>query len=258
MEFVKYEQKGFVGIMTINRPKAMNALNAQVLDEMAETIDNILIDETRWLIITGGGEKAFVAGADIAMMREMTHEEGKEWSRKGNSVFRSLTTLPIPVIAAVNGYALGGGCELASACDIRIASHNAVFSQPEVSLGITAGFGGTQRLARIVGFGWAKEMLYTAGRIDANTALQIGLVNHVYPQESLMEEAVKLAERIAANAPIAVRATKMAVNRGQDVGNQWSLEVESDQFSTCFESEDQHNAMLAFLEKRKPGAFLNR
>ena len=208
MEFITYEQEEFVGIITINRPKALNALNSSVLDELNETLDNIDINTTRCLILTGAGDKSFVAGADIGEMSTLSKAEGEAFGKKGNDVFRKLETFPIPVIAAINGFALGGGCEISLSCDIRICSDNAVFGQPEVGLGITPGFGGTQRLARAIGVGMAKQMIYSARNIKADEAYRIGLVNAVYTQEELMEQAKKLASTIAKNAPIAVRNCK--------------------------------------------------
>lgn len=258
MGFVTYEQKEFVGVITINRPKALNALNAEVLEDLEKVIDEVNLEETRCLIITGAGEKSFVAGADIAAMSNMTQEEGRAFAAKGNAVFRKIETFPIPVVAAVNGFALGGGCELSMSCDIRLAADTAVFAQPEVSLGITAGFGGTQRLARIIGVGKAKELLYTTGKIKAEEALSLGLVNAVYPLEELMDAAMKLAGKIARNAPIAVRATKKAINDGLQVDMDKAIDVEVQNFGTCFETEDQKNAMAAFVEKRKPDPFVNK
>ncbi|MCI8649427.1 MAG: enoyl-CoA hydratase [Anaerotruncus sp.] len=258
MQFVKYEQRGFVGIVTIDRQKALNALNSEVLGELEQTFDSISLEETRCVILTGAGEKSFVAGADIGEMSGLSKAEGEAFGKKGNDVFRKIEAFPIPVIAAINGFALGGGCELAMSCDIRIASENAVFAQPEVSLGITAGFGGTQRLARIIGLGKAKELLYTTNKMKADAALALGLVNAVYPLESLMDEAAKLAEKIARNAPIAVRATKKAINDGMQVGIDEAIVIEEKLFGSCFESEDQRNAMAAFVEKRKPDPFVNR
>ena len=205
MEFITYEVEGQIGIITINRPKALNALNSAVLDELDKTLDAVDQEAIRCLILTGAGEKSFVAGADIGEMSTLTKAEGEAFGKKGNDVFRKLETFPIPVIAAVNGFALGGGCEISMSCDIRICSENAVFGQPEVGLGITPGFGGTQRLARIVGTGKAKEMIYGARNIKAEEAYRIGLVNNVYPAEELMPAAKKLASTIARNAPIAVR-----------------------------------------------------
>ena len=206
MEFINYEVEGMVGIITINRPKALNALNSAVLEELDATLDQVDLDAVRCLVLTGAGEKSFVAGADIGEMSTLTKAEGEAFGKKGNDIFRKLETFPIPVIAAVNGFALGGGCEISMSCDIRICSENAVFGQPEVGLGITPGFGGTQRLARLVSPGMAKQMIYTAFNIKADEAYRIGLVNAVYPQEELLPAAKKMAARIAAQAPIAVRS----------------------------------------------------
>ena len=199
--FIKYEEEGTTAILTINRPKALNALNSQVLEELDKTLETIDTNKIRALIITGAGEKSFVAGADIAEMSTLTKKQGEEFSKKGNDVFRKIETFPIPVIAAVNGFALGGGCEISMSCDIRICSENAIFGQPEVGLGITPGFGGTQRLARLVGMGMAKQMIFTAQNIKAEEALRIGLVNAIYPQNELLNEAKKLALTIANNGP---------------------------------------------------------
>lgn len=251
MEFITYEQEQFVGIITINRPKALNALNSTVLDELNKTLDTIDINTTRCLILTGAGDKSFVAGADIGEMSTLTKAEGEAFGKKGNDVFRKLETFPIPVIAAVNGFALGGGCEISLSCDIRICSDNAMFGQPEVGLGITPGFGGTQRLARAIGVGMAKQMIYSARNIKADEAYRIGLVNAVYPQEELMEQAKKLASTIAKNAPIAVRNCKKAINDGLQVDMDQAIVVEEKLFGDCFETEDQKAGMGNFLEKDK-------
>ena len=258
MEFIQYEQNGAVGKITIAREKALNALNSQVLDELNETLDQVDMNAVRCLILTGAGEKSFVAGADIAEMSTLTKEEGEAFGKKGNDVFRKLETFPIPVIAAVNGFALGGGCEISMSCDIRICSENAVFGQPEVGLGITPGFGGTQRLARLVGAGMAKQMIYSARNIKAEEAYRIGLVNAVYPIEELMAAAEKLAATIAKNAPIAVRNCKKAINDGLQVDMDEAIVIEEKLFGGCFESYDQKEGMTAFLEKRKVEAFLNK
>ena len=252
MEFVLYEVKGQVGIITINREKALNALNSTVLDELNETLDGVNLDDVRCLILTGAGQKSFVAGADIGEMSTLTKAEGEAFGKKGNDVFRKLETFPIPVIAAVNGFALGGGCEISMSCDIRICSDNAVFGQPEVGLGITPGFGGTQRLARIVGPGMAKQMIYTARNIKADEALRIGLVNAVYPQEELMAAAEKMAAGIAKNAPIAVRNCKKAINDGLEVGMDEAIVIEEKLFGDCFETHDQVEGMACFLSREKP------
>lgn len=258
MEYIVYEQKGSYAVITISREKALNALNSQVLDELNETLDAVNLEEVRCLILTGAGAKSFVAGADIGEMSTLTKAEGEAFGKKGNDVFRKLETFPIPVIAAVNGFALGGGCEISMSCDIRICSDNAVFGQPEVGLGITPGFGGTQRLARLVGPGMAKQMIYMARNIKADEALRIGLVNAVYTQDELMAAAEKMAAGIAKNAPIAVRNCKKAINDGLDADMDEAIVIEEKLFGDCFESYDQKEGMAAFLEKRKVEKFLNK
>ena len=258
MEYIVYEQKGSYAVITISREKALNALNSQVLDELNETLDAVNLEEVRCLILTGAGAKSFVAGADIGEMSTLTKAEGEAFGKKGNDVFRKLETFPIPVIAAVNGFALGGGCEISMSCDIIICSDNAVFGQPEVGLGITPGFGGTQRLARLVGPGMAKQMIYTARNIKADEALRIGLVNAVYTQDELMAAAEKMAAGIAKNAPIAVRNCKKAINDGLDADMDEAIVIEEKLFGDCFESYDQKEGMAAFLEKRKVEKFLNK
>ena len=258
MDYIVYEQKGNYAVITISREKALNALNSQVLEELDATLDAVNLDEVRCLILTGAGQKSFVAGADIGEMSTLTKAEGGAVGKKGNDVFRKLETFPIPVIAAVNGFALGGGCEISMSCDIRICSDNAVFGQPEVGLGITPGFGGTQRLARLVGPGMAKQMIYTARNIKADEAYRIGLVNAVYPQEELMAAAEKMAAGIAKNAPIAVRNCKKAINEGLDADMDEAIVIEEKLFGDCFESYDQKEGMAAFLEKRKVEKFLNK
>ena len=250
MEFILYEVKDAVGIITINREKALNALNSQVLDELSATLDAVDLDAVRCLILTGAGEKSFVAGADIAEMSTLTKAEGEAFGKKGNDVFLKLEKFPVPVIAAVNGFALGGGCEISMSCDIRICSDNAMFGQPEVGLGITPGFGGTQRLARLVGAGMAKQMIYTARNIKADEALRIGLVNAVYPQAELMDAALKMANGIAAQAPIAVRNCKKAINEGLQLSIDEAVAVEEKLFGDCFETEDQKAGMGNFLKKK--------
>lgn len=258
MNFVTYEQEGFVGVITINRPRALNALNSEVLKELNATLDGVDLETTRALIITGAGEKSFVAGADIAEMSTLTKAEGEAFGKAGNDVFRKIESFPIPVIAAVNGFALGGGCEIAMSCDIRLCSETALFGQPETGLGITPGFGGTQRLARLIPVGKAKEIIYGAINIKADEAYRIGLVNAVYPLEELLPAAKKLAAKIAKNAPIAVRACKQAINEGLDVDMDHAIVIEEKLFGSCFETEDQREGMKAFLEKRKVEGFKNR
>ena len=264
MEYILYEVNGAVATITINREKALNALNSQVLDELNETLDNVDLATVRCLILTGAGEKSFVAGADIGEMSTLTKAEGEAFGKKGNDVFRKLEIFPIPVIAAVNGFALGGGCEISMSCDIRICSDNAMFGQPEVGLGITPGFGGTQRLARLIGAGMAKQLIYTARNIKAPEAYRIGLVNQVVSaevdeagnvvksaKEALMEAANKMASTIAANAPIAVRNCKKAINDGLQVDMDKAIVIEEKLFGDCFETEDQKAGMGNFLEKDK-------
>ena len=251
MEFVLYEQKGQYAIITINREKALNALNSAVLDELDKTLDSVDLDQVRCLILTGAGQKSFVAGADIAEMSTLTKAEGEAFGKKGNDVFRKLETFPIPVIAAVNGFALGGGCEISMSCDIRICSENAVFGQPEVGLGITPGFGGTQRLARLVGMGRAKEMIFTCDNIDANEAYRIGLVNKVVAKEELMETAKAMAAKIISKGSYAVSVAKAAINNGYDMDIKNAVEMEANLFGVVNDTHDKKEGMGAFLEKRK-------
>ncbi len=252
MSFVKSEQQGAVAVLTIDRPKALNALNPEVLADLKAAFEAIDQNAVRCVVLTGEGDKSFVAGADIGSMSTMTKAEGEAFGKLGNDIFLMIENFPLPVIAAVNGFALGGGCELAMSCDIRICSDNAMFGQPEVGLGITPGFGGTQRLPRIVGLGMAKQLLYTARNIDAAEALRIGLVNAVVPQAELMDTAVKMANTIAKNAPIAVRACKKAVNEGMQVSIDKAVEIEEKLFGGCFETHDQVEGMACFLSREKP------
>ena len=258
MSVVSYKQENFIGIVTIERPEALNALNSQVLDELSATFAGINLETTRVVLLTGSGSKSFVAGADIAEMSTLNSDEGTKFGYKGNEIFRKIETFPLPVIAVINGFALGGGCELAMSCDFRICSENAIFGQPEVGLGITPGFGGTQRLARLIGLGKAKEMIYTANAIKADEALNVGLVNHVYPQETLLEETKKLAAKIAKNAPFAVRASKKAINEGIDTDMDRAIIIEEKLFGSCFTTEDQKVGMKAFLEKVKGVEYKNK
>ena len=259
MTHVLLEKKDHIAIATIHRPEALNALNSQVLKDLDELAEQVAADrEIYALVLTGEGKKAFVAGADIGEMSTLTREEGEAFGKKGNDVFRKIETLPIPTIAAVNGFALGGGCELSMSCDIRICADSAVFGQPEAGLGITPGFGGTQRLARLVGPGMAKQMIYTAKNIKADEALRIGLVNAVYPLDELMDAAEKLASKIAGNAPIAVRACKKAINDGLQVDIDQGAAIEEKLFGSCFGTDDQKEGMSAFLEKRRHAPYENR
>ena len=238
--------------LTINRPAQFNALNTQVLEEIHAAAQYLEQQtDARVLLITGSGQKAFAAGADIKEMQAKTAIEGQAFGRKGMQAFRQLERLAIPVIAVVHGFALGGGCELAMSCDWILASDKAQFGQPEVALGVTPGFGGTQRLSRRIGTAKALELLLSGRRINAETALNWGLVNHVYPAEQLMEEALKIARDIAAQAPLAVQMCKQLVVRGQDLELETACLLEEQAFGLSFSTSDQKEGMAAFVEKRK-------
>ncbi|MDY4953323.1 MAG: enoyl-CoA hydratase-related protein [Candidatus Onthomonas sp.] len=252
MAYAILETQGAVAVLTVNNPKALNALSPAVLTDIDAAIDSIDMDTVRALIITGAGDKSFVAGADIAAMVHMSKADASAYSKQGNDLFLKIESLPIPVIAAVNGFALGGGCELAMSCDIRICSEAAMFGQPEVQLGITPGYGGTQRMARLVGAGIAKEMIYTARNMKADEALRIGLVNAVYAPDELMPAAMKLANKIAKNAPIAVRLSKKMINDGLALPIDEAVAMESALFGGSFETHDQVEGMSCFLSKEKP------
>ena len=246
------KDQDLVRVLFINRPKVLNALNQEVLNEIKSAIGEFAKNENvSVMIITGSGEKAFVAGADIEGQHPLNPEGGRQWGLLGHEVCRLIETVEKPVIAAVNGFALGGGCEIAMACDIRLASEKARFGQPEVSLGITPGYGGTQRLPRLVGEGKAKELIFTGKMINAAEAHRIGLVDEVYPHETLLGEALKMANEIAANAPIAVRYAKMQINQGLQTDINTAITVEVGLFGLCFATQDQKEGMGAFLEKRK-------
>ena len=254
-----------IAVLTITRPAALNALNSETLDELNTVLTEIEgRDDIKVVILTGGADKkgnefkSFVAGADIAEMKDKTVEEAAEYGAYGNKIFRQIETLHCPVIAAVNGFALGGGCELSMACDIRIAAENAIFGQPEVGLGITPGFGGTQRLARLVPAGIAKEMIFTARNIKADKALSIGLVNAVVPQDELMAAALKMANGICKNAPIAVAQAKKAINAGLQTDMDSAIAIEVKDFSDCFATEDQTYGMECFVNKVKEKEFKNK
>ncbi len=252
MEYVLLEKDGNVSTITINNPKALNALSTAVLKDLEEAVNTVANDEDTYaVIITGAGDKSFVAGADIAEMKDKNQEEAGEYGAYGNKIFRTIETMDKPVIAAINGFALGGGNELAMSCDIRLAADNAVFGQPEVGLGITPGFGGTQRLARLVPVGYAKELIYGGRNIKADKAAQIGLVNAVYPHDELMPAAKKMAAGIAKNAPKAVAAAKRAINKGLEGTMDEGIAIEVDEFSNCFNTEDQTYGMEYFLDKNK-------
>ena len=250
-QFLKVEepQEG-ITLLKISAPKSLNALNSTILKEL-DTFVNHIGTGTRVLIITGDGEKSFVAGADISEMAHLNEQEGYAFGQLGDRVFRQIELLPIPVIAAVNGFALGGGCELAMACDIRICSNNAKFGQPEVGLGITPGFSGTVRLPRLIGQGMAKEMIYTGKVIRADEALRIGLVNAVYEPEELMDKAIEMAQMMLKNAPVGISLAKQSINEGYDLDMDEAIELENKLFASCFATQDQKEGMAAFLGKRK-------
>lgn len=258
-ETIKWEVKEGIGIITISRPEKLNALNRQVLVELEDLIMNHIKDnvEVKVVILTGEGDKSFVAGADIETMSEMNSREGLKFSDHGHKVLNLIENLEQPVIAAVNGYALGGGCELALACDIIYASENAKFGQPEVKLGIIPGFGGTQRLVRAVGPIKAKELIFTGKMISAQEAKEIGLVADLFSQGELMEKVKEVAKAIIQNGLIAVSQAKRVINYGKEAPLSTALEVEKQAFSALFDTEDQKEGMKAFLEKRKPN-FKNR
>ena len=252
MAFVTTEVRENIEIITIDRPEALNALNREVLADLKAAFEAVDVNTIRCIVLTGSGEKSFVAGADISSMCNMTKGEAEAFSKLGNGIFLMIENFPVPVIAAIGGFALGGGCELAMSCDIRICSDNAIFGQPEVGLGITPGFGGTQRLSRLVGMGMAKQLVYSGLNIKADEALRIGLVNAVYPQAELLDNALKLASKIASNAPIAVRNCKKAMNGGIDLPMEESVKLEEVCFADCFETHDQFAGMSCFLSKEKP------
>ncbi|MCH4188318.1 MAG: enoyl-CoA hydratase-related protein [Megasphaera sp.] len=248
---IEFTKEDGIGVLTINRPKALNALNTDTVVELNDCVSKIENDpEVKVLIVTGGGKKSFVAGADIVEMSTKNAIEGRHFGKISQDTFTRIENLPQPVIAAVNGFALGGGCELACACDFRYAAENAKFGQPEVGLGITPGFGGTQRLPRVVGRGYGKEMIFRANMIDAQEAHRIGLVNAVMPQEELMDYAKKVAKEIAGNAKIAVQLAKTAVNRGINCDVITGIAYEDEVFGLCFSTDDQKEGMAAFVEKR--------
>lgn len=247
-----FRKEGKIGILSINRPEALNALSSVVLDDLNQAIDMINNDEDVHVVILTGEGRAFVAGADIGEMKGMNPMEARVFAEKGLSIFRKIELMEKPVIAAVNGFALGGGCELSMCCDIRIASEKAKFGQPEVGLGITPGFAGTQRLSRLVGLGRAKELIFTCDIIGADEAYRIGLVNKVVAPEELMSTAIEMAKKILSKSQLAIRYAKTAINRGIETDLDTGMAIEKDLFGLCFSTEDQKEGMGAFLEKRTP------
>jgi len=252
MSVVELKKENRLGYVTINRPKVLNALNVEVLTELDQIITMLYNDkEIDVVIFAGAGEKAFVAGADISEMKDKSPQESYAFARQGQVLFQRIQELPQPTIAAINGFALGGGCELAMSCDMRIATDKAKFGQPEVALGIIPGFGGTQRLPRLIGRAKAMEIILTGQTINASEALELGLVNKVVSSENLIAEAVSLAEAILSKGPFAIRQSKVAINKGLEVDINTGCELEGNLFALCF-GEEQREGMSAFLEKRKP------
>jgi len=253
MEYLIFEVNEQVAKITLNRPKVLNALNPKLYQELAELLEKVSKDKhVRAVIITGAGEKAFAAGADISSMQSMTANEARQLAQIGQKPLDVIALLPQPVIGAINGMALGGGCELAMACDLRIASENAIFGQPEVNLAIIPGGGGTQRLPRLVGAALAKELIFTGRNIKANDALNMGLVNKVVPADELMPTVEKLAHGICKKGPIAIALAKAAINKAWEASMRVGLDFEIETFASCFATEDQKEGMAAFLEKRAP------
>ena len=252
MDFIKVERgDDGVVVLTVDRQDKLNSLNPQVVEEIGQALLELQEDPPRVVIVTGAGERAFIAGADIAVMNEMSPIEAKRFAELGHAATALLDRSPVPTIAAINGFALGGGCEIALACDIRIAAENALLGFPEVTLGILPGLGGTQRLPRLVGPGIAKEMIFSGRRLKAKEARMINLVNRVVPEGEALNAARELAGEIASNGPVAVRHAKAAANKSQDVDLVSGLEYEADQFALLFATEDAREGMGAFVEKRK-------
>jgi enoyl-CoA hydratase len=255
---VELERRGAVALVRLSNPTALNALSVEMLDELDATLDQIAADpELRAVVITGDGEKAFCAGADIRHMSQATALEARAYAKRGHAVSARLESLPKPVIAAINGYALGGGCELALACDIRLASDKARIGQPEINLGILPGWGGTQRLARVTSPGFAKELIFTGRTVMADEALRAGLVNHVHPHDELLDKALELATEIATKPPLAIAGAKEMINLALGGDPSGNLAREVDAFALAFATEDQREGMAAFFEKR-PATFLGK
>jgi len=252
LQNIVVEKNDGIALVKFNRPKALNALNSETLKELDVVVSDLSSDsEVRVVVFTGEG-KGFIAGADIGEMSKLSAEEGRRFGALGQSVFRKVELMPKPSIAAINGFALGGGCEFAMSCDIRIASEKAKFGQPEVTLGITPGFSGTVRLPKLVGIGMAKELIYTGRMVGSEEAAAIGLVNKVVPKDTLLDEAMNMAKTISKNAPLAVSYSKAAINKAQEMDTDVANTIEETYFGLCFASEDQKQGMEAFLNKEKP------
>ncbi len=259
MQYIEYSVQDHIGLLKVSREKALNALNSQVLQELEQVVDQVSLDRGLYcLVITGAGEKAFVAGADIVEMKDYNREQAYAFGQFGNRVFRKIEQLPMPTIAMVNGYALGGGFELALACDLRVASENASFGFPEAGIGIIPGYGGTQRLPRLIGVSAAKKLLFTSSRIKSDEALKLGVVDEVVPAPELQDKVFALAGLIARQAPIAVANLKKAVELGLSRPIDDALLVETDLFAKCFDTQDQKMAMAAFVSKEKIARFENK
>jgi len=258
MAFVEVTQQGHIGIITMNRPETLNALSSAVFSDLLKAFDAVETNDDIYVVVVTGAGRSFVAGADISEMASMNVTAGKKFGDLGNQAMLRLEMMEKPTIAAINGFALGGGCELSMACDIRIASEKAKFGQPEVGLGITPGFGGTQRMPRIVGTAAAMELILTADVINAQKALEIGLVSKVVAPDALMDTAMELANKIASKAQLAVRAAKQAVRRGIQCDMSTAVTYEALAFGTCFGTEDQKDSMKAFVEKKPLESFKNR
>ena len=254
---IHYDKQDSIGILTIDRPEALNALNSAVIGELEQQIAQVESDKTLGALIITGAGRSFVAGADIGEQQPMGLDQGRRWGQRGSALMRRIEKLEIPTIAAVNGFALGGGCELALSCDIILASEKARFGQPEVGLGITPGFSGTQRLPRRIGIAKAKELIFSGRHVKADEALAIGLVNAVYPPEELMDGAIAMAKSFTKNAPIAVKYAKACIDRGMQMDIDDGIALENELFAMCYATKDQKEGMKAFLEKR-PAVFQNK
>lgn len=250
-ELVRLESKGDVSVVTVNRPDSLNALNREVLDELGERIREASDEGARAIVLAGAGDQAFIAGADIPEMKEMGPQQARAFSRAGHELVQAIEELAVPVIAAVDGFALGGGLELALACDIRVAGRGSSFGAPEVTLGVLPGFGGTQRLARVCGLGRGLDLVLTGRQIPAEEAEGIGLVTHLVDEGQAQVRALELAETIAANGPIALELAKRTVRTGFDAAPATGDQLETEAFAACFATDDQEEGMAAFLEKRE-------